>query len=159
MDVARYDPSDDRRYPNRGALRSRLRRLLADKARRHFAARSIRRALSQVAVEDGLWFADGLSIETITGCTDIDLEWSPSTNTLPIRRLPLAVGERSGPIVAAWVRFPSIELQPLSQEYQRTAGNRYRYVSNQGAFVAELAVDEEGLVTEYEGLWRRETAK
>jgi hypothetical protein len=113
----------------------------------------------KVAVEDGSWFANGRSIETVKGCIDIDLEWSPSTNTLPIRRLPLAVGERSGPIVAAWVRFPNLELQPLSQEYQRIAGNRYRYVSNHGAFVAELAVDEEGLVTEYEGLWRRESAK
>ena len=113
----------------------------------------------RIIVEDGLWFVNGCVIDAIAGCTDIDLEWSPSTNTLPIRRLPMAVGEKSGPIVAAWVRFPSLQLELLAQEYERIADNRYRYTSSDGAFVAELIVDEEGLVTEYEGVWRRESAK
>ena len=112
-----------------------------------------------VGAKNGAWLANGRCSETITGCTDINLEWSPSTNTLPIRRLNLAVGKSSGLVLAAWVRFPSLEIQPLSQEYERVSPNRYRYASDGGAFVAELAVDEESLVTDYEGVWRREAAK
>lgn len=111
-----------------------------------------------VVVENGRWYANGRCNETISGCTDIDLEWSPSTNTLPIRRLNLAVSERSDPIIAAWVRFPNLELQPLSQVYERVSERRYRYVSNGGAFVAGLAVDPEGIVIDYEGLWQRQAA-
>lgn len=54
----------------------------------------------------------------IQGCVDIDLGWTPSTNTLPIRRLQLGVGTSSGPITAAWVRFPELKLEPLPQEYR-----------------------------------------
>lgn len=109
----------------------------------------------QVTVEDGHWYANGVMNETVVGCSDIDLEWSPSTNTLPIRRLRLAVGERSGPVIATWVRFPSLTLQPLQQEYERTSERRYRYVSDGGRFVAEIVVDEKDMVLNYEGLWRR----
>jgi uncharacterized protein len=113
----------------------------------------------QVAVEGGQWYANGCTQETLAGCTDIDLEWSPSTNTIPIRRLRLAVGERSGPVIASWVRFPGLTLQPLLQEYERTSEHNYRYSSDGGAFLAEIAVDEEGLIQNYEGLWQREIDK
>jgi hypothetical protein len=109
----------------------------------------------RVTVEDGKWYLNGHANDSVAECTDIDLEWSPSTNTLPIRRLHLAVGERSGPVLAAWVRFPSLTLQPLLQEYERISGRIYRYKSRGGKFVAEIAVDEEGLVVTYDGLWQR----
>ena len=120
--------------------------------------RSGERSLTVVA-ENGVWLANGARSDAIEGCADIDLEWSPSTNTLPIRRLRLAVGESSGVVTAAWVRFPSLEIQPLSQEYERVAPNGYRYASGGGTFIAKLEVDEEGLVIDYEGVWRRELAK
>jgi uncharacterized protein len=111
----------------------------------------------RLTVEDGRWYEDGKEQETVRGCIDIDLGWSPSTNTLPIRRLGLAVGEKSGPVTAAWVRFPELTLEPLPQEYERLAERRYRYSSNGGAFVADLEVDQDGLVVDYEGIWRRES--
>src|SRR4029077_16840828 len=48
----------------------------------------------RVTVEDGKWYVNEHVNDSVTECMDIDLEWSPSTNTLPIRRLPLAVGEK-----------------------------------------------------------------
>jgi hypothetical protein len=113
----------------------------------------------RVALEDGQWYANGRLNEALTGCTDIDLEWSPSTNTVPIRRLNLAVGERSGLVKAAWVRFPDLTLQPLPQEYERISEWRYQYSSAGGEFVAEIAVDEDGLALNYEGFWQRVVAK
>jgi hypothetical protein len=113
----------------------------------------------QVTVGDGRWYANGRMHESLAGCRDIDLEWSPSTNTIPLRRLRLPIGETSGPLIAAWVRFPHLTLQPLVQEYERISELHYRYSSNGGKFVAEIVVDEEGLVLNYEGLWQRAAAK
>lgn len=106
-------------------------------------------------VQDGRWFADGRELEAVRGCVDVDLGWSPSTNTLPIRRLGLALGQKSGPIVAAWVRFPQLAVEPLPQQYERIGETRYRYTSRDGAFTADLAIDDEGLVIDYSGVWER----
>ena len=108
-----------------------------------------------VRVESGHWYENGRINESVDGCIDIDLGWSPSTNTLPIRRLNLAVGQASGSLTAAWVSFPDLTLQPLAQEYSRLADQRYLYMSNGGSFKAELLVDKEGLVVDYDNLWRR----
>jgi uncharacterized protein len=93
-------------------------------------------------------------VVTLHGLVDVDLGFSPVTNTLPIRRLEPAIGEAIA-VTAAWVRFPELTVEPLSQRYIRLAERRYRYESAGGAFVAEIEVDDLGLVTTYEGGWRR----
>jgi|SRR5215813_4386298 len=108
-----------------------------------------------IRTEHGRWYANEQLSETVDGCIDIDLGWSPSTNTLPIRRLQLDIGQSSGSIVAAWVRFPDLILEPLPQKYLRVSDQQYRYSSRGGAFVAEISVDDQGLILDYEGLWRR----
>jgi hypothetical protein len=87
----------------------------------------------------------------LDNCLDVDLEWSPSTNTLPIRRLGLAIGDMKT-VTAAWVRFPSLEVQRLDQSYERVDERRYRYRS--GRFTADLAVDEDGVVLQYGVNWK-----
>jgi hypothetical protein len=109
----------------------------------------------QIATENGRWYENGRENKTVVGALDIDLGWSPSTNTLPIRRLGLEIGQTSGEFIAAWVRFPELTLKPLPQEYLRLGNRKYRYSSRGGAFVAELLVDEHDLVLAYEGFWQR----
>ena len=109
----------------------------------------------ELAVRKGRWYARGREIRRVRGSIDVDLGWSPSTNTLPIRRLGLRVGESSGPLTMAWVRFPELTVQPLAQEYRRLAPRRYLYGSRQGSFAAELEVDRDGLVVTYGDFWRR----
>jgi hypothetical protein len=109
----------------------------------------------EINVRDGSWLENGRENLTVKGAIDIDLGWSPSTNTLPIRRLNLEVGQASGEVIAAWVRFPELTLQPLPQEYTRLAGRQYRYSSRGGAFVANLLLDDNDLVLDYEGFWQR----
>jgi hypothetical protein len=82
---------------------------------------------------------------------DVDLSFTPATNTLPIRRLGLAVGEEAE-IAVAWLVWPELRFERARQRYTRLAEDRYRYT--QDDFEAELTVDKEGLVLEYEGLWR-----
>ncbi len=99
----------------------------------------------------GNWSRDAAKARDLKGCTDVDLGISPSTNTLPIRRLRLGVG-RSASIRAAWVRFPELSVEKAVQTYTRLDEFTYRYAS--GSFEGELVVDDDGLVAGY-AEWRR----
>lgn len=100
----------------------------------------------------GTWRLNGDTVSEVQGCDDVDLNFSPSTNLLPIRRLALAIGQ-SAPVRAAWLRFPSFTLEPLEQTYSRLTELIYRYESAGGRFVAEIAVNEAGLPVRYADLW------
>ena len=94
----------------------------------------------------GNWTVDGAKVRALKGATDVDLGCSPSTNTLPIRRLRIGVGA-SKTIKAAWVRFPELTVVKADQTYTRVDEFTYRYAS--GDFEAELTVDDEDLVAAY----------
>jgi uncharacterized protein len=101
----------------------------------------------------GHWFdADGAPVHALDGCVDVDISTTPLTNTLPIRRLRLSPG-RSGEVKVAYIDVPSLTVEAANQRYTRVAASIYRYES--GDFAAEVTVDEDDLVTEYSGFWRR----
>src|ERR1041385_1609443 len=41
----------------------------------------------QISTEKGRWYENGRENKTVVGALDIDLGWSPSTNTLPMRQI------------------------------------------------------------------------
>ena len=98
------------------------------------------------------WRLNDVDCPSVSGCTDIDLNFSPSTNLLPIRRLDLGVGQEAR-VRAAWLRFPGFSLEPLEQRYRRLDESTYRYTSAGGRFTAELAVNAAGFVTRYPGFF------
>lgn len=110
---------------------------------------------AEVRVRGGHWKLNGEPVDDVEGCIDVDLNFSPSTNLLPVRRLHLGVGEEAG-VRAAWLRFPSFALEPLEQKYRRIADRTYRYESAGGRFVAEINVGESGLPQRYGDIWRAE---
>ncbi|MBF6556563.1 MAG: putative glycolipid-binding domain-containing protein [Acidimicrobiales bacterium] len=99
------------------------------------------------------WELDGMPASHLGDCHDIDLGWTPATNTIPIRRLGLEVGETSA-ITAAWVRFPELDVVGNQQRYTRLASDRWRYES--GDYDFELVTDAAtGLVLAYgDDLWQ-----
>lgn len=101
---------------------------------------------------EGRWRLNGEVVPGVEGCVDIDLNFSPSTNLLPIRRLRLEIGGE-GAVSAAWLRFPSFALERLDQSYRRTGELTYRYESAGGEFVRDIEVNEAGLVTRYPDFW------
>ena len=105
-----------------------------------------------VRVVQGRWQLNGEPVPAVDGCVDVDLNFSPSTNLLPIRRLQLSVGDEAT-VRAAWLRFPSFTLEPLEQTYRRSGERGYRYSSAGGRFVAEIDVDESGLPVRYGDIW------
>jgi hypothetical protein len=123
-------------------------------ATRRVRTRAGRRSLDLEADALGGWVADGRAREDLVGCTDVDLECTPATNSLPIRRLGLEVGQ-SAEIAAAWVRFPGLTVERSVQRYERLAERTFRYSS--GTFRVDLEVDEHGLVLDYPPFWSRES--
>ena len=111
------------------------------------------KSLSLSVESRGVWRSLGQELSDIQRCDDIDLALTPATNTIAIRRLNLRVGSTKS-IIAAWVKFPELTVQPLSQRYTRLGKDTYRYESNTG-FSADIAVDDLGLVTAYPGGWER----
>ena len=103
---------------------------------------------------DRKWRVNGVETSAVAGCIDLDLNFSPSTNLLPIRRLNLSVGQEAE-VRAAWLRFPSLQLETLVQIYRRIDESTYQYRSEPD-FIANLTVDEFGLVTNYRDFWLAE---
>lgn len=104
-----------------------------------------------VVVKGGEWTVNGDRDDSLSGCVDVDLGWTPATNTLPIRRLSLDVGEKAT-TRSAWLRFPEFDLEPSDQTYERIGETRWRYTSGSADHLIETTAD--GIVTSYGDLWR-----
>ena len=102
--------------------------------------------------DDGQWQVDGEDREDLNGAIDLDVQWTPATNSLPINRLQLKVGETRH-VEAAWVRLPEMRVERLSQRYTRLRENVYHYQNSDGSFEAELIVDDQGFVERYGDVW------
>lgn len=95
-----------------------------------------------------------LDLAPFTASIDIDLSCTPFTNTLPIRRLNLAIGEGQD-IEVMHFSTPDFRPRIARQRYTRLAERRFLYEDATFDFSAELEVDEDGLVLDYPGLFRR----
>ena len=101
------------------------------------------------------WRLQGVERPEVDGCIDVDINFSPSTNLLPIRRLDLGIGQEAK-VRAAWLRFPGFTLEPLDQLYRRLDDGTYRYESAGGRFAVDLRVNAVGFVARYPGFWQAE---
>ena len=108
-----------------------------------------------VAISGRRWALNGREQPQVTGCVDVDLNFTPSTNLIAIRRLALQVGDRCQ-TPGAWLRFPELELARLEQRYHRVTLDQYDYEACDVGYAATLQVLESGFVTRYPGLWELE---
>ncbi|MGC4043064.1 MAG: putative glycolipid-binding domain-containing protein [Armatimonas sp.] len=106
----------------------------------------------------GHWhYDDGQAIPELDGCQDIDIWPTPFTNSFPIRREPLEIGERRE-FRMAWVDATNLSVQPQLQAYTRLSDRLYLFESLDGSgFQAELPVDDDGIITDYPSLFQRVT--
>ena len=107
--------------------------------------------------KDGTWYDKQLEpLPELEGCIDIDFEMTPFTNTLPIRRAPLAIGETRKFRMAY---IPADTMEPFADEqiYTRLSERVYRFENGEGDdyFTADITVDEDGLVVDYPQLVER----
>ncbi|MBV9314284.1 MAG: putative glycolipid-binding domain-containing protein [Pseudonocardia sp.] len=120
------------------------------------------RALTLSRSDDGYWLLDtgsGGSRAEFDGAVDVDLQYSPLFNALPIRRLRLhhEAGDHLVPVV--FVSLPTLEVQLVRQRYRTVSvlndtGRAVVEFSSKD-FTADLTVDAQGLVVDYPGLATR----
>jgi hypothetical protein len=129
--------------------------------RRHLLLRHDGSGAWQAEVDDegevpgGGW--DG-SLPDLSQALDIDIEYSPLTNSMPILRHGFQ-REGSGDFVMAFVSVPSLRVEAPPQRYAHigamTNGSVVRFISLDSDFAADLELDAEGLLVFYPGLARR----
>jgi uncharacterized protein len=119
---------------------------------------TLARSLSLRVDGAGRWTGtDGEHLVHLDGCTDIDIWPSPLTNSLPLWRSGLQIGERRE-FRMAWVSAPHLTVEVKRQAYTRLEARLYRFESlDESGFEVELPVDDEGFVLDYPGLFRRVT--
>ena len=118
----------------------------------------LNRSLSLQTDGQGHWHRNGQAIDDLDGCLDVDIWPTPFTNTFPIRREPMGVGERRQ-FRVAWIFAPDLTVHAQAQAYTRLAERLYLFENLDGSgFRAELPVDEDGIVLDYPDLFVRVTA-
>lgn len=104
----------------------------------------------------GPWLSNGLPVERSEAAVDIDISATPFTNTLPIRRLRMSRGQ-STEISALYILVPDLSVSVVAQSYRCLEKSQkegtYIYRGLDG-HEYRVTVDAEGLVTEYEGLFK-----
>jgi hypothetical protein len=99
--------------------------------------------------------ADGQDLPDLSGCIDIDIWPTPLTNSFPIWRAELRVGERRE-FRMVWISAPELTAEVKPQAYSRLQDRLYRFESLEGiGFQADLPVDSHGIVEDYPGMFRR----
>lgn len=108
----------------------------------------------------GRWTVNGEHRPELAGCLDLDLEASVVTNTLPVHRLALGVGEQ-GESAAAYVRTSGLAVERLDQTYRRLPDVdgrlRFDYSSPRFGYRDTLQFGPDGLATDYPGIGIRVT--
>ena len=90
----------------------------------------------------------------LDGCRDIELACSPFPATLPIRRLPLDVGDGAElPVITVDVETLAVDV--ATRRYERAGDRRWRCTDVGGDAAHEFDVDEYGLVIDQPGRFRR----
>jgi hypothetical protein len=122
------------------------------------ATGSFTRSLSLQTDGRGHWrHRGGRAIDDLDGCLDVDIWPTPFTNSFPIRREAMALGERRQ-FRVAWIFAPDLTVHAQPQAYTRLADRLYLFENLDGSgFEAELPVDEDGIVLDYPELFRRVT--
>ncbi|MBC8087120.1 MAG: putative glycolipid-binding domain-containing protein [Phycisphaerae bacterium] len=103
----------------------------------------------------GIWTLGHIVQPQLANCTDLDLGFTPATNTIAIRRLGLVMGAFAD-VRSAWLDVVGDEFSVLEQRYSRESNHLYRYESERFDYQATLRVNDFGLVSEYPGLWEAE---
>jgi hypothetical protein len=103
----------------------------------------------------GHWRVNGVAAPELDGCLDVDLESASCTNTFPVHRLGLGVGEAAD-APAAYVRAVGFDTERLEQRYARIEDDgprrRFDYTAPAFGYDGRLVYDASGLVLDYPGI-------
>lgn len=116
--------------------------------------------LSMTADGTGIWRrVDGGHLEApLFRCYDVDIPLSPVTKALTIRRLALEPKE-AAIVNVAHVDAPSLTIRAIEQRFTcleiESETSLYRFENFDSGYRAQIRVDAEGIVRDYDGAFRR----
>jgi uncharacterized protein len=102
----------------------------------------------------GNWSNDSGIISKLHGAIDIDISATPFTNTLPIRRLRLGKKQHAE-ILVAYISIPELGIDIDRQRYTCLSKHTFLFEQIDNNFARKIAVDKDGLVVTYPGLFKR----
>ena len=109
----------------------------------------------------GGWSAEddhGVDLPDLSQARDIDIGFSPLTNSMPILRHRLhAAG--AGDFTMAWVEVPELRVIAAKQRYEHVRASEegavVRFLDGESDFSADLELNSDGLLVHYPHLARR----
>ncbi len=114
--------------------------------------------------EPDLWLAtdgggrwgemNGAHRTDLDGCTDLSIVGSPFSLTMPLRRLPLHVGDRAE-VITAEIDTELLVVLPVHERYTRVADRQWSKETVTAGTAVDWAVDDHGLVVDLAGAFRR----
>ncbi|WP_306112344.1 MULTISPECIES: putative glycolipid-binding domain-containing protein [Roseovarius] len=102
--------------------------------------------------KDGSWTLNDAPMPGIQGATDILLDFTPASFTLPIRRLALDTGAQSE-IIAARLDMATEKLTPLHLVFRRISEDTYEVETVETGTTTRISVDDHGIVQSQPGQW------
>jgi uncharacterized protein len=108
----------------------------------------------EVEKDQNRWSLNGKYVDNFDGCTDVDIPLTPFTNSLPINRLKLSLGQEEN-IDIIYIDVLADSIKRVKQKYRRISSGVYKYENIPNDFEAEIKVDNEGFVVEYPQLFTR----
>lgn len=104
--------------------------------------------------QHGVWWSKGERVPQFADCIDIDISATPLTNTLPLNRLRLSIGQ-SSVVKVVYIDVFELTMRPAWQKYTRLTERTYRYENVPNDFEAVITVDDLGFVVDYPNLYTR----
>ncbi|WP_257668530.1 putative glycolipid-binding domain-containing protein [Parapedobacter tibetensis] len=90
----------------------------------------------------------------LAGCIDVDISMTPFTNTLTINRSQLDEGASEETNVV-YIDVLKQTCRSVGQRYTRVGQASYKYENLESEFMSVVETDEDGIVINYPGIWRR----
>ena len=90
----------------------------------------------------------------LDGCTDLDFMNTPFTNCIPIRRLPLLIGD-SATLTVAVIDIETLGITKQTHQYTKLTQHTWRYISSVSNSEVEVKVDEFGFVLDEPNNFKR----
>ena len=90
----------------------------------------------------------------LDGCTDLDFMNTPFTNCIPIRRLPLLIGD-SATLTVAVIDIETLGITKQTHQYTKLTQQSWRYFSAVSNSEVEVKVDEFGFVIDEPNNFKR----
>lgn len=115
--------------------------------------RGIEQHIAYATDTQGHWTKDGQQAHEFDGCLYIDIFPTPFTNSLPINHLNMEDGE-SRDIKVMHIDIPAEKIQPKAQRYKKLSPSKYIFENIPNDFEVVITVDEDGLVSDYPGLFK-----